>query len=112
MTDGGIIYLTGVIMSQSIQATIREAQGTGGCVALAKFLSVILQKIEEFYKKTKQTAMFVLRLQKESFHTSLLNIALDCAKLKSLYVISKCTRSNLLCCKRIVSLTLPKKSKR
>ena len=67
-------------MSQSIQATIREAQGTGASRRLRRAGQVPAVIYGENQEPTAiavdGTAIFYA-LQKESFHTSLLNIALD-----------------------------------
>ena len=67
-------------MSQSIQATIREAQGTGASRRLRRAGQVPAVIYGENQEPTAiavdGTAIFYA-LQKESFHTSLLNIALE-----------------------------------
>ena len=67
-------------MSQSIQATIREAQGTGASRRLRRagqVPAVIYGENQEPTAIAVDGNALFYALQKESFHTSLLNIALD-----------------------------------
>ena len=67
-------------MSQSIQATIREAQGTGASRRLRRagqVPAVIYGENQEPTAIAVDGNALFYALQKESFHTSLLSIALD-----------------------------------